>query len=255
MLEMRNVVTDSAKLDESFGENVIKCNDFCEFFIPVLALNYRQCVVQSWWWQPCWPATTKTHWSDLDLFPSLLAAAGLRVLQLLHLLGGGVQPLCGPALPEERPLQGPGDGTGHGAERRRATAVLADQLPPGCVRELPPSLLCGPRARRRPRYRPEQQHQVRLQTPPHHFPMPLLSLTLTPVLLACGRYSIDPQSDPEAVFRIASDTGSISTVMELDREEEQWHNITVMATQRGASQPRQSPRAPPWRRSAVMGVQ
>ncbi|KAM9762096.1 cadherin-24-like isoform 1-T1 [Menidia menidia] len=46
------------------------------------------------------------------------------------------------------------------------------------------------------------------------------------------RYSIDPQSDPEALFRIASNTGFISTVMELDREEEQWHNITVIATQR-----------------------
>ncbi|XP_056893154.1 cadherin-24 isoform X2 [Takifugu flavidus] len=46
------------------------------------------------------------------------------------------------------------------------------------------------------------------------------------------RYSIDPQSDPEALFRIASDTGFISTVMELDREEEQWHNITVIAAQR-----------------------
>ncbi|XP_034387251.1 cadherin-24 [Cyclopterus lumpus] len=46
------------------------------------------------------------------------------------------------------------------------------------------------------------------------------------------RYSVDPQSDPEALFRIASDTGLISTVMELDREQEQWHNITVIATQR-----------------------
>ncbi|XP_034036449.1 cadherin-24-like isoform X2 [Thalassophryne amazonica] len=46
------------------------------------------------------------------------------------------------------------------------------------------------------------------------------------------RYSIDPQSDPEAVFRISSDTGFISTVMELDCEQEQWHNITVIATQR-----------------------
>uniref|UniRef100_A0A3B4G0Y4 Cadherin-24-like n=1 Tax=Pundamilia nyererei TaxID=303518 RepID=A0A3B4G0Y4_9CICH len=49
------------------------------------------------------------------------------------------------------------------------------------------------------------------------------------------RYSIDPQSDPEALFRIASDTGFINTVMELDREQEQWHNITVIATQRGMS--------------------
>ncbi|XP_017278996.1 cadherin-24 [Kryptolebias marmoratus] len=46
------------------------------------------------------------------------------------------------------------------------------------------------------------------------------------------RYSIDPQSDPEALFRISSDTGFISAVMELDREQEQWHNITVIATQR-----------------------
>ncbi|KAK7878380.1 hypothetical protein WMY93_031010 [Mugilogobius chulae] len=46
------------------------------------------------------------------------------------------------------------------------------------------------------------------------------------------RFSIDPQTDPEALFRIASDSGSISTVMELDREQEQWHNITVIATQR-----------------------
>lgn len=59
----------------------------------------------------------------------------------------------------------------------------------------------------------------------------LISLFLYP------RYSIDPQSDPEALFRIASDTGFISTVMELDREEEQWHNITVIATQRGMSAP------------------
>uniref|UniRef100_A0A3B3VMH3 Cadherin 24 n=1 Tax=Poecilia latipinna TaxID=48699 RepID=A0A3B3VMH3_9TELE len=47
------------------------------------------------------------------------------------------------------------------------------------------------------------------------------------------RYSIDPQSDPEALFRIASDKGFISAVVELDREQEQWHNISVIATQRG----------------------
>uniref|UniRef100_A0A673WQW1 Cadherin 24 n=1 Tax=Salmo trutta TaxID=8032 RepID=A0A673WQW1_SALTR len=46
------------------------------------------------------------------------------------------------------------------------------------------------------------------------------------------RYSIDPQSDLEALFRITSDSGLITTVMELDREREQWHNITVIATQR-----------------------
>ncbi|XP_051515460.1 cadherin-11-like isoform X2 [Myxocyprinus asiaticus] len=46
------------------------------------------------------------------------------------------------------------------------------------------------------------------------------------------KYSIDPESDPEALFRIASDNGLITTAMELDREQEQWHNITVIATQR-----------------------
>ncbi|TRY95501.1 hypothetical protein DNTS_026158, partial [Danionella cerebrum] len=46
------------------------------------------------------------------------------------------------------------------------------------------------------------------------------------------RFSIDPQSDPEALFRVAPDTGLISTVSELDREHEQWHNITIIATQR-----------------------
>nr|XP_057922716.1 uncharacterized protein LOC131125304 isoform X1 [Doryrhamphus excisus]XP_057922717.1 uncharacterized protein LOC131125304 isoform X1 [Doryrhamphus excisus]XP_057922718.1 uncharacterized protein LOC131125304 isoform X1 [Doryrhamphus excisus] len=46
------------------------------------------------------------------------------------------------------------------------------------------------------------------------------------------RFSIDPQSDPEALFRITPDSGLITTAMELDREREQWHNITVIATQR-----------------------
>nr|XP_021326948.1 uncharacterized protein LOC100007192 isoform X4 [Danio rerio] len=46
------------------------------------------------------------------------------------------------------------------------------------------------------------------------------------------RFSIDPQSDPEALFRITPDTGLITTVTELDREHEQWHNITIIATQR-----------------------
>nr|XP_055059068.1 uncharacterized protein LOC129442818 isoform X1 [Misgurnus anguillicaudatus]XP_055059069.1 uncharacterized protein LOC129442818 isoform X1 [Misgurnus anguillicaudatus]XP_055059070.1 uncharacterized protein LOC129442818 isoform X1 [Misgurnus anguillicaudatus] len=46
------------------------------------------------------------------------------------------------------------------------------------------------------------------------------------------RFSIDPQSDPEALFRITPDTGLITTAIELDREHEQWHNITIIATQR-----------------------
>lgn len=56
----------------------------------------------------------------------------------------------------------------------------------------------------------------------------------TPRFLAF-RFSIDPQSDPEALFRIAPDAGLITTAMELDREREHWHNITVIATQRGQS--------------------
>ncbi|XP_055043403.2 uncharacterized protein cdh24a [Misgurnus anguillicaudatus] len=46
------------------------------------------------------------------------------------------------------------------------------------------------------------------------------------------KYSIDPESDPEALFRITSDNGLITTTVELDREQDQWHNITVIATQR-----------------------
>ncbi|XP_035392373.1 uncharacterized protein LOC113590262 [Electrophorus electricus] len=46
------------------------------------------------------------------------------------------------------------------------------------------------------------------------------------------RYSIDPQSDPEALFRITPDAGLITTATELDREDEQWHNVTIIATQR-----------------------
>nr|XP_023693449.1 cadherin-11-like [Paramormyrops kingsleyae] len=46
------------------------------------------------------------------------------------------------------------------------------------------------------------------------------------------RYSIDPQTDPETLFRIAPDSGLITTATELDREFDQWHNITVIATQR-----------------------
>ncbi|XP_028831973.1 uncharacterized protein cdh24b isoform X1 [Denticeps clupeoides] len=46
------------------------------------------------------------------------------------------------------------------------------------------------------------------------------------------RFSIDPQSDPEALFRITPDSGLITTATELDREREQWHNVTVIATQR-----------------------
>ncbi|XP_060792644.1 cadherin-24 [Neoarius graeffei] len=45
-------------------------------------------------------------------------------------------------------------------------------------------------------------------------------------------YSIVPASDPGAVFRISPVSGLITAVKVLDREREQWHNITVAATQR-----------------------
>lgn len=59
----------------------------------------------------------------------------------------------------------------------------------------------------------------------------------TPISLLPSRFSIDPQSDPEALFRITPDTGLITTAMELDREREHWHNITIIATQRGQRSP------------------
>lgn len=68
--------------------------------------------------------------------------------------------------------------------------------------------------------------------------LPLLAALLLPHFLhlsSISRFSIDPQSDPEALFRIAPDAGLITTAMELDREREHWHNITVIATQRGQS--------------------
>ncbi|TTI46073.1 Cadherin-24 [Bagarius yarrelli] len=40
------------------------------------------------------------------------------------------------------------------------------------------------------------------------------------------------RSDPGAVFRISPVSGLITAVKVLDREQEQWHNITVTATQR-----------------------
>lgn len=70
-------------------------------------------------------------------------------------------------------------------------------------------------------------------TPPH---LPHLSsdnFFLSFSLSLRFRFSIDPQSDPEALFRISPETGLITTAMELDREREHWHNITVIASQRG----------------------
>ncbi|KAJ8377104.1 hypothetical protein SKAU_G00076840 [Synaphobranchus kaupii] len=46
------------------------------------------------------------------------------------------------------------------------------------------------------------------------------------------RYSIDPQVGPRGPVSHRPDNGLITTAVELDREQEQWHNITVIATQR-----------------------
>lgn len=171
------------------------CNKCTMFAIKITISGityYTVCgvvtVSMSWWWRQCWVSTVKTHWSDEDLSPLVLAAPWLRVLQLLHLLGGGVQPLCWPTLPEERPLQRPGDGACHGAERRRASPVFTKSLPPGRVGELPPSLFRGPRARRRPWHRTEQQHQVPSRPPPpppHLLALSICSPWLSPLLPLC----------------------------------------------------------------------
>uniref|UniRef100_A0A672GWT7 Cadherin 20 n=1 Tax=Salarias fasciatus TaxID=181472 RepID=A0A672GWT7_SALFA len=43
------------------------------------------------------------------------------------------------------------------------------------------------------------------------------------------RYSIERSSDPEKYFYIEITSGSLMTVRSLDREENSWHNITVLA--------------------------
>lgn len=65
------------------------------------------------------------------------------------------------------------------------------------------------------------------------FTSPFSTISLLQPHFSFTRFSIDPQSDPEALFRITPDTGLITTAMELDRERDHWHNITVIATQRG----------------------
>lgn len=69
----------------------------------------------------------------------------------------------------------------------------------------------------------------------YFYHLPPLNTTIILLLsyFSSSRFSIDPQSDPEALFRITPDTGLITTAAELDREREHWHNITVIATQRG----------------------
>uniref|UniRef100_A0A665WZX4 Cadherin-10 n=1 Tax=Echeneis naucrates TaxID=173247 RepID=A0A665WZX4_ECHNA len=56
------------------------------------------------------------------------------------------------------------------------------------------------------------------------------------------RYSIDRRTDMDRVFNIHAGNGSVFNVRELDREENTWHNITVIATE--FNNPRQMSRVP-----------
>ncbi|XP_059507860.1 cadherin-6-like isoform X2 [Stegostoma tigrinum] len=57
-------------------------------------------------------------------------------------------------------------------------------------------------------------------------------------------YSIDRHTDLDRYFNINSANGSIVTLKPLDREEMQWHNITVIATETVLENSRQTSRVP-----------
>uniref|UniRef100_A0A3Q4G858 Cadherin-10 n=1 Tax=Neolamprologus brichardi TaxID=32507 RepID=A0A3Q4G858_NEOBR len=56
------------------------------------------------------------------------------------------------------------------------------------------------------------------------------------------RYTIDRRTDMDRVFNIHAGNGSVFILRELDREENAWHNITVIATE--FTNPRQISRVP-----------
>uniref|UniRef100_A0A671Y3E8 Cadherin-10 n=1 Tax=Sparus aurata TaxID=8175 RepID=A0A671Y3E8_SPAAU len=56
------------------------------------------------------------------------------------------------------------------------------------------------------------------------------------------RYTIDRRTDMDRVFNIHAGNGSVYTLRELDREENAWHNISVLATE--FNNPRQISRVP-----------
>lgn len=48
----------------------------------------------------------------------------------------------------------------------------------------------------------------------------------------CARsYMIDRVSDPDQYFSVGVSNGSLMTVLPLDREENSWHNLTVVAVE------------------------
>uniref|UniRef100_A0A671Y741 Cadherin-10 n=1 Tax=Sparus aurata TaxID=8175 RepID=A0A671Y741_SPAAU len=59
------------------------------------------------------------------------------------------------------------------------------------------------------------------------------------------RYTIDRRTDMDRVFNIHAGNGSVYTLRELDREENAWHNISVLATEFSkCNNPRQISRVP-----------
>lgn len=56
-------------------------------------------------------------------------------------------------------------------------------------------------------------------------------LLLTPPTSSFCRYTIDWRTDMDRVFNIHSGNGSVYVLRELDREENAWHNISIMATE------------------------
>ena len=51
------------------------------------------------------------------------------------------------------------------------------------------------------------------------------------VCLCVSRYSIDRRTDMDRVFNVHSGNGSVFTLKSLDREENAWHNISIVATE------------------------
>lgn len=54
---------------------------------------------------------------------------------------------------------------------------------------------------------------------------------LIPLCVPLCRYTIDRRTDMDRVFNIYAGNGSVYTLRELDREENAWHNISVIATE------------------------
>lgn len=49
--------------------------------------------------------------------------------------------------------------------------------------------------------------------------------------MLCCRYTIDRRTDMDRVFNVHAGNGSVYVLRELDREENAWHNFSVIATE------------------------